>query len=821
MTIMKSFFRKLWNGFKSFRRRLMIQFEDMIPSTGTRWVVRITYYFLVALLAYVIALFDVGIWSGCFGVWEIIEEYFFQERWYPFILWLILTVVLTFVMHWLIKNIISNDDRNFKFSESNVYGSARELSIEDLQKVAEVKPIKELSGTILGQLDMSGQRVIGIPPNPTTNKNLIVLGTPGVGKSFSVVENLVVQAIRRGESVVCTDTKYEVRADTLELARKYGYTIRFLDLKDLKYSDGWHVLKELRCDDVRAMIFADVVMKNTGNPKDPHLALEQSLLRACCLYVERCRTIPDSERTLYTAYNMILQGPEALDKTFETAKYDRDLRVAYDAYASFKGSDNLRGNVIANLASRLQILPTARTMTSTDDIDLTLPGRQKCIYYCCMSDMHETMKFMSTLFFSFLFLDLADYADSLITRRLPIPVNVVLEEAANVGEIVGLARYLSTARSRAISITMILQGIGQLKEIYGEETTSTILNDCSIHACIGTNDEDTAKHFEWFSGEATVKVKTEQHEKFEKPFTFLFHHSTGDGKRHVYTSNEIRKIQRGYILLGWQGYDTLMCRTFGINQHPEYINGNMKIIEPHTHVPLENTEARNFLREMEQKRIDDYNAWIQDGGNPWPGYGFPQPQYDGPSRHKPAPEVIPYPELERLALEYAEGKTQITFEERMEELIPPDAPITETQTSENPDTVSISMIPQDTVVGVVSEITEFAEIKTAETTMPDRAEIISNGTENQAGTIRCVSQLENEKSMTSERVPTKATTASFNAPVAESKNTGMEEPICAAEPRKADAIYTGFDPYAMPEKKQPKRSGAGTLYGTQRPKKKQ
>ena len=645
-------------------QKIQASIDSAIPSKNVQAVLWASFFFLEFLIAYAIALVHVGIWNDKTSVFELIEIYDKQGESFPFLLFLLFSALLVVVFVFIIRALSGEGGRSFRFSESDVYGSAREISMEDLSKVAEVKPIEALSGTILGQLDGTGKRVIGIHPDPIANKNLLVTGTPGVGKSFSIVKNQIVQAIRRGESVVCTDTKYELRADTLELARRYGYTIRFLDLKDLMYSDGWAVLKELRCDDVRAMIFAEVVMKNTGNPKDPHLALEQSLLRACCLYVERSRTIPENERNLYTAYSMILQGAEALDKLFETAKYDAELRVAYDAYASFKGSDNLRGNVIANLSSRLQVIPTARKMVSTDDIDLTLPGKQKCIYYCCMSDMHETMKFLATLFFSFLFLDLGDYADSQHSRRLPVPVNVILEEAANVGEIVGLGKYLATARSRAISITMIVQGIGQLRKIYGDEDTENILNDCSIHACIGTNDKSTADHFEWFSGESTVKVKTEQHEKFEGPLAHRFRHSTGDGKRHVFTSNEIRKIKRGHILIGWQGYDTIMCKTFGIDQHPEFIKGHMPTVDPHIRIPLSNDEARGFMRAKEEQRVMDYEEWEKDGGFHWEGYDFPTPKYEGPSRHKPAPHVIPYPELEQMALDHA-AQLESSLEEEM------------------------------------------------------------------------------------------------------------------------------------------------------------
>ena len=50
----------------------------------------------------------------------------------------------------------------------------------------------------------------------------------------------------------------------------------------------------------------------------------------------------------------------------------------------------------------------------------------------------------------------------------------------------------------------------------------------------------------------------------------------------------------------------------------------------------------------------EYEEWENDGGYAWEGYDFPPPKCDGPSRFKPKPKVIPYPELEQMALAHAE-----------------------------------------------------------------------------------------------------------------------------------------------------------------------
>lgn len=647
--------RKIWIALKKAFTFIKRKIDAAIPSKELRIILLVALAILSAFLAYVIALFHVGIWNGVATISGLINLYLTTDSQFPFFFYFIAIILAAIVTIWFFRK-DTDDDRNFKYSDSDVYGSAGEISEEDLKKVGEVKPIEALAGTILGQLDTTGEKVIGMTPKPTANRNMIAFASPGQGKSFTIVKPQIVQAIRRGESVVCTDTKGELRAETIELARRYGYTINNINLKYLKYSDGWDVLKELRCDDERAMIFAQIVMRNTGNPKDPHMALEEALLKACCLYVERNPLIPPNEKTFYKVYSMILQGPAKLDEIFASAQFSSNLRVAYDAYAIFTGSDNLRTNVIGNLASRIQVLssPVVQDLTALDEVDLTLPGRKKCIYYVTMSDQHETMKFLASLFFTFLFLDLGDYADAQIDRRLPVPVNVILEEAANVGEIVGLTNYLSSARSRAIAITLIFQGLTQIRKTYGEEDTGTILNDCFVHACLGTMERGTAEHFEWLSGIATVKVKTEQHDAYESPLTANYRHSTGDGRRNVFTSNEVRKIQQGYIMLGWLGYDTIKCHTFGIVEHPEYKKGYMPVIPPMPAVPLANKEARAYLRAMEEQRVAEYEEWENDGGYAWEGYDFPPPKCDGPSRFKPKPKVIPYPELEQMALAHAE-----------------------------------------------------------------------------------------------------------------------------------------------------------------------
>lgn len=631
---------------------------NALDSKEKRYLVLALLIAIDLLAAYLIAVIHLGIWIGDNTLSGLIAGYLNSEARYPFWLYLLITASLFAGTYYILYMSLQDpEERNFKLSESNVYGNAREATKEEILHVADICAKDEAMGTILGQMDHTEHNLICAKPNANSNGNIAVFGSPGSGKSFCLVKPFIVQAVRRGESVIVTDSKGEIWADTVEYARMHGYIVRRIDLKNPEFSDGWNVLDELRCDDMRAMIFAQVVMMNTGNPDDPHISAEQSLLKAVCLYQERHPGIPKEAKTFYNAYRMLLAGAEELEKIFNAVKWDPDLRVAYDAYSSFKsGSEKLKGNIISNLCDRLQILSSApiKRLTSTPDIDLTLPGKQRCIYYVVVSDQHSTMKFMSSLFFSFAIQNLVDFADKQLSRRLPVKVNFLMEEFANcIGYLPNLMQYLSTCRSRAIDIILILQSLGQLKSIYGPDDTNIVLADCATHLCIGFNDRDTADLFEWRAGEATIKVKTEQHDAVDPLIRLGLRHSTGDGRRNMWTANELMKMKQGKCFIVWQRYDCKMAYTFGINKHIEYEQGRMPTIETEVHIPLEDIEARAYLHAKEEQRVMDYEAWLTAGGNPWQEYRTPECEIRGPATGTPLPYFQPYKDLELEALEYS------------------------------------------------------------------------------------------------------------------------------------------------------------------------
>ena len=75
-----------------------------------------------------------------------------------------------------------------------------------------------------------------------------------------------------------------------------------------------------------------------------------------------------------------------------------------------------------------------KKLTAGNDLDLTLPAKRKCAYFCISSDMDSTFDFLSGLFFSFLFISLVRYADNRGGTGKK-QVFFILDEFPNIGAI--------------------------------------------------------------------------------------------------------------------------------------------------------------------------------------------------------------------------------------------------------------------------------------------------------------------------------------------------------------------------------------------------
>ena len=634
-----------WNEFKT---------KILMLSKGEKLVLLFCFSFLISLFpAGCIAKVFVGEWDA-----GVLRGFVLAlTTGYGIVTALVFACAITFVIiRFSVNNTDLNatkevDDRGVATSMAGTYGTARWMNETEAKKVYEVGPVENVTGTILGQFTQDGEEVIALPFEPTGNRNLILIGPPGSGKSFGYVRTAVFQSIVRGESVVVTDPKGEIHNDMRKLLESRGYKVKVFNLINLDLSNAWDCVQEIydpitgNIDDQRVITFCKTVIANTGggaNSKgDPFWeSSEENLFRVAvsyCAYIREKSLIEIYERRakeLLTQLPYITQEDEQslieIVKNPESAMVDRRRVVEYlahsfygdeegdrklseweedaptcnisdiydallhndldkweanfkyvplshpaaSAWAVFKGmGERVQPNIVGGLNTRLQLFMTykVRRVISNDDIRLANLGAEKNALFLIISDDNASMQLLSSLLLSFLFKDLKEAFDA-VGGEGRIPVNVVADELANTGVWPNFEKTIATARSRKIAVSLILQSLPQLTQLYGEENAETIIGCCNTMLVLGCNDKYTAEYISDKSGIVTIRAKsvsdTRASSAGNRGVMQGYSLSEGDGKRNLVNPDEVQHLGKEQILIMTNGQNMLEAKRFGFVHHP-------------------------------------------------------------------------------------------------------------------------------------------------------------------------------------------------------------------------------------------------------------
>lgn len=634
-----------WNEFKT---------KILMLSKGEKLVLLFCFSFLVSLFpAGCIAKVFVGEWNA-----GLLRGFVLAlTTGYGIVTALVFACAITFIIiRFSVNNTDLNatkevDDRGVATSMAGTYGTARWMNETEAKKVYEVGPVENVTGTILGQFTQDGEEVIALPFEPTGNRNLILIGPPGSGKSFGYVRTAVFQSIVRGESVVVTDPKGEIHNDMRKLLESRGYKVKVFNLINLDLSNAWDCVQEIydpitgNIDDQRVITFCKTVIANTGggaNSKgDPFWeSSEENLFRVAvsyCAYIREKSLIEIYERRakeLLTQLPYITQEDEQslieIVKNPESAMVDRRRIVEYlahsfygdeegdrklseweedaptcnisdiydallhndldkweanfkyvplshpaaSAWAVFKGmGERVQPNIVGGLNTRLQLFMTykVRRVISNDDIRLANLGAEKTALFLIISDDNASMQLLSSLLLSFLFKDLKEAFDA-VGGEGRIPVNVVADELANTGVWPNFEKTIATARSRKIAVSLILQSLPQLTQLYGEENAETIIGCCNTMLVLGCNDKYTAEYISDKSGIVTIRAKSVSDARASstgnRGVMQGYSLSEGDGKRNLVNPDEVQHLDKEQILIMTNGQNMLEAKRFGFIHHP-------------------------------------------------------------------------------------------------------------------------------------------------------------------------------------------------------------------------------------------------------------
>lgn len=478
-------------------------------------------------------------------------------------------------------------DRNFIYSAKGTYGTSGWMSRKEMAGVLDLVPdLHKHKGVVLGMLD---GKAVCIPEEPRINGNLAVYGSSGSMKTRSFCMNRILQAVVRGESLIISDPKSELYEKSSEYLRDQGYCVKIFNLVSPENSDSWNCLSEVEGQELLAQIFVDVIIKNTtNNGKGDHFwdSCEMNLLKALVLYVDQSYAEPN--RNIGEVYRLLtLSGESDLDSLFENLPPAHPAKAPYSLYK--QASDTVRSGVIIGLGSRLQVFQSEliKKITTRDEIDLELPGQERCAYFLVTSDQDSTFDFLASLFLSFCFIKLVRYADKNCEGgKLPVPVHILGEELTACGTIPDLSRRLSVIRSRNISMSCVFQNLAGLQNRYPLNLWQEILGNCDAQLFLGCTDELTAEFISSRTGLASVSVSSKSKQLGTwriSNYTPEYRETSGVGKRPVLTPDEVLRLPITQALVIIRGQKVLKVDKMDYSKHPEA--SKLRSCKASAHIP--------------------------------------------------------------------------------------------------------------------------------------------------------------------------------------------------------------------------------------------
>lgn len=416
-------------------------------------------------------------------------------------------------------------DKNL-YRQGEEQGSARFATLKEMRRFEDVDFDKNM---IFSKQVKMGLFNFRLAYNVQLNKNVIVIGLPGDGKTFTfVLPNLM----QMNSNFVVTDPKGNLVHEVGKMLEKAGYAVKIFDLIRLKNSDRFnpfHYMKsELDIDRISEAI-TEGTKKSEHTGEDFWVQAELMLQRALIGYLYFDSKDPETGVQLYVPNlghvadllrNMYREDPDVpspVEQMFEELNEHQPNNYAYKQWKLFQNfRGETRNSVVAILSSRYSIFDheDVRNLISEDTMEMDTWNTKKTAVFIAIPETNNAFNFLSSILFAIGFEVLTHKADDILQGKVPSysrknlrHIQFIFDEFAQIGRIPNFAQVLSSIRSREMSIKIIIQAVNQLESLYKSDW-KTIFNNCATHLFLGTNDKDTMEYYSTRAGKQTIRTRS-------------------------------------------------------------------------------------------------------------------------------------------------------------------------------------------------------------------------------------------------------------------------------------------------------------------------
>lgn len=457
------------------------------------------------------------------------------------------------------------------------------------------------------------------------NLNVLVAGGSGAGKSRTYAVPNILQCSQAeskkggGCSIVVTDPKGELLRKTGGLLERMGYEVRVFDLINPDTSFCYNPFCYVH-DDKDVLKLINNLIRNTtpkgSQASDPFWEKsETALLQALMLYL--LHEAPPEEQNFPMIMEMLgsaqvkeedeeYQSP--LDILFERLEMRKPDSIAVKQYQIYKqAAGKTAKSILISVGVQLAAfnLKEIANLTCTDELDLASIGEKKVALFCCIPDADTSLNYLVGMIYSNLFQTLYYVADRKYGGRLPVPVHCIMDEWPNVALPDDFDKILATMRSRAISCSIIIQNMAQMKALF-KDSWESLVGNCDEFLYLGGNEKEGHKYISELLGKETLDTNTYGQTKGRNGSYSTNYQQTG---RELFTPDEIRLLDNRKAILFVRGERPMLDDKYNLKKHP-----NVKWTEDGGAPPYDYAKAPRSHDDLniDIERLDDYELLCEE-----------------------------------------------------------------------------------------------------------------------------------------------------------------------------------------------------------------
>ena len=337
------------------------------------------------------------------------------------------------------------------------------------------------------------------------NNNVLVCGSSGCGKTMSISEPCLLETYHT--SLIATVTKRRIVDKYKTTLEKRGYVVEDLNfIHPMESNVAYDPLEYINSYSDITFLAESIVRANPRKDRsnaDPYWdEAATSLLSAEIAY-----TIMTKDNATFADVLELHDGIDfrenggqittSLDHKFEYLAEKDPSCFAVSCWKSFhllpiKTASCVFGALNTTIDTIFS--PELRKMIKMKKkVDFEKIATQKTVLFVSTSAVNPAPHCFINVFYAQAFKALFEYAVSLPSGKLPIPVRVLCDDFATGSRILNFPEYISIFREKKISVTLLVQSESQLESMYGREDATTIINNCDTYLYMGGMDLKTGR----------------------------------------------------------------------------------------------------------------------------------------------------------------------------------------------------------------------------------------------------------------------------------------------------------------------------------------